>query len=303
MAFLCTLEKQNRKSLEQTESLLTERGRLKACISNLNDRIEYTEKKKNEQIQIQKAISENRDKILKSENFTFTVTKCHKEKVPICDASWWDRKVTYCSVCQENCHEYNCWCAPTAKLCWVMRNDHCTVCTHKCHYAKHKKENIKYVNKHTDEVINYNSLKQLSENQDDAAAAAAAGIRFDLKVYENVKTDIESNKKREADMQRIEKTLQKALSDLENRRIKLVEEAYAIIQTLCDIALQPDSAYIIESLDFLIPRAEETGLYSCAQNLKELRKIDTESEGKTYAALRYMKGGVDKITSLFSRNK
>ncbi|KAI5104662.1 hypothetical protein C0J45_6288, partial [Silurus meridionalis] len=272
--FFPTLKEQNRKSLEQTECVLSESKRLKGCISNLKERIEFVECKSKELVQTQKALEENREKIKRNENFTFTVTEYNKEKVLIENASWWDRKATTCSVCEENCHEYNCWLAPNAPRCEVMRNAHCTICTGKCHYTKHVKENKKYVTRSKETKMTFNDLKSKFESKD----TSASDIKFDSKTFDNVKKDTERNKKQEEENLCIEKKLKEELDRNEEKKGRLVEEACEVIMKLCEIALKPDSAFIVQCLDFLIPRAEETGKKDLAEKLTELRKIKPESE-------------------------
>ncbi|KAG7330584.1 hypothetical protein KOW79_006806 [Hemibagrus wyckioides] len=281
--FFASLKEQNRKSLEQTESVLTESKRLEACISNLQNRIEFIEYKGKELTQIQKALGENREKIKRNENFTFTVTKYYKEKVPIEDASWWDRKVTSCSVCKENCHEKNCYRALNAWWCEVMKNDHCTVCTGKCHYTKHVRENKKYVTCSREVLVTFDELKKPYES----SINPASDIKFDSKAFENVKNNFESNKKQEEEKTSIEKSLKEELVEKEKEKAQLLEEAYTTIMKLSQIVLKPDSAFIVQCLDFLIPRAKEIGREVLATKLRELRKIQPESQERVTAVMGY----------------
>ncbi|KAK2860075.1 hypothetical protein Q7C36_004241 [Tachysurus vachellii] len=281
--FFASLEELNKESLKKTGSVLNESKRLEACISNLQNRIEVIECKSKELTDIQKALEENREKIKKNENFTFTVTEFYKEKVPIENVSWWDRKVTSCSVCKENCHEHNCWSALDAEWCEVMRNNHCTVCTGKCHYNKHVKENMKYVRLSKEISVTFNDLKKQHE-----------GIN-NSECFENVKKDTESNKKQEEEKTSIEKRLKEELTENEKEKAELVEETYNTIMKLSEIALKPDSAFILQSLDFSIPRVEETGKMNCAKKLRELRKIQPESEERVNAVMGYARACFTKV--------
>ncbi|XP_053485771.1 uncharacterized protein LOC128610461 [Ictalurus furcatus] len=265
--FFSSLKEENRKSLEQTESVLKESKRLEACISNLQDRIDFVERKREELSQTQKALEENREKIKKNENFTFTVTKYYKEKVPIENASWWDRKATTCSVCKENCHEYNCWCALNTEWCEVMKNEHCTSCTGKCHYTDHVREDKKYVTRSEETTSTYYDLKK----------------------------EYESSKKQEEEKTSMEKRLKEELTKNEKEKAELVEEACIIIIKLSEIALKSDSAYIVQCLDFLMPRAEETRRDVLAQKLRELRNIQPESQERVNAITGYARTGFNKI--------
>ncbi len=132
--------KKNRRSLELTSDVLIERIQLEALICNLQLRVEEKESKKSEKIQIQEAIKQNKEKIDRRTNFSITVKKTIKVKVAIESASWKNRKVTTCTVCEENCHEFDCWWASDPSKCEVMKKGYCTVCTGKCHHSKHVKE-------------------------------------------------------------------------------------------------------------------------------------------------------------------
>ncbi|XP_047676505.1 uncharacterized protein LOC125145887 [Tachysurus fulvidraco] len=294
--FFDSLGEQNRKSLVQTESLLTESIRLEVCISNLQNRIEFVEYKSKELTQIQKALEENHEKIKRDENFTFTVTKYYKEKVPIEDASWRNRKVTSCSVCEENCHEYNCWCALDARLCKVIKKGYCTVCTSKCHYTKHVRENKKYVRRCENSNMTFDELKI----QYEGCGNPESDTKFDSESFENAKKDFESKKKKEEEKNSIEKRLQEELTEKEKVKAELVEEAFNSIMKLSQIALKSDSAFIVQSLDFLIPRAEETGRNVLAKNLRELRKIQPESEERVRDAIEYARAGLNKMKDYIS---
>ncbi|XP_053485772.1 uncharacterized protein LOC128610462 [Ictalurus furcatus] len=294
--FFSSLKEENRKSLEQTERVLKESKRLEACISNLQDRIDFVERKREELIQIQKVLEENREKIKKSEDFTFTVTKYYKEKVPIENASWWDRKATTCSVCEENCHEYNCWSAWSPLWCYVMKNDQCTVCTGKCHYTKHVREDKKYVTCSEETMVTFDDFKKQYESSN-----SASDITFDSNAVENVKKEFESSKKQEEEKTSIEKRLKEELTKNEKEKAELVEEACSIVMKLSEIALKSDSAFIVQCLNFLIPRAEETGKLNYAQKLRELKNIHPESQERVNAVLGYARAGFSKIKDAVTR--
>ncbi|KAM9501682.1 uncharacterized protein Hap1MRO34_013101 [Clarias gariepinus] len=104
--FFDPLKEQERKSLKQTEEVLKESKRIEGCITNLQDRIDFVERKGKELAQIQEALQENQEKIKRNENFHFKVTEYYKEKVLIENGSWKDKKATSCSVCQENVSGY-----------------------------------------------------------------------------------------------------------------------------------------------------------------------------------------------------
>ncbi|XP_067265859.1 uncharacterized protein [Chanodichthys erythropterus] len=250
--FFTLLEEKNRKSVKMTLDVLNERRRLEACVSNLMDRIFEKELKAEELNQIKEAISQNRDKIEKGEDFEFTFKKVVKEKVPIENEWWWNSMATCCSVCKENCHEWNCWWVDPEELqkCEVMKDNKCTVCTKKCPHEKHIKEDKKYVTKEEIVSMKFNDLKQMrfvekSENKTD--------------IEEDLDSDLEKNK---------------------NDRSKLLDEAYVTIMKLSTIALKADSAFTLQYLDILIPRLKEERKDEWMKNLEELRKAGEEKKNK-----------------------
>lgn len=294
-----SLNEQNRKSLEQTNTVLTESKRLEACINNLQGRIDFVECKSKELVEIQEALKNYQEKMKSDENFTFTVTTYYKEKVQIENASWWDRKATSCSKCKENCHEYNCWSALNAWWCYVMKSDHCTVCTGKCSYTEHVRENMKYVKRSKVTTMTYNDLKK----QYGSSSNPSSDVKFDLETYGNVTKEVDMNKKEEEEKKNLEMNLQKELTKTEKEKDDLVEEAYNAIMKLSEITLKPDSAFIVQALDFLIPRAEETGKHDYKEKLRELRRITSESEKRVNAAVWYAKADFNKMKDFVTGNK
>ncbi|XP_072544798.1 uncharacterized protein [Salminus brasiliensis] len=297
--FFTSLENQNRKSLETTKRVLTEQIQLRSCVSNLRERIELKECKHEELVQIQKVLKENQKKIQRNENFSFKVIRKHKEKVPIENSSWRNRMATCCSVCKENCHEYDCWCAINPGWCEVMKDEFCTVCSGKCHHSKHVRENKEYVIKSEEVEIKFTDLIKQYGSTDESAA----GISLDSDKFENVRKELDSNKKQTEEKISIESRLTAELKKIEEEKVRLVEETYTTIMKLSEIALKPDSAFIVESLDFLIPRAEEAGHPDWVQKLKELREIEPEAQERVYSVQRYFRAGYNKVTSFLSGKK
>ncbi|KTG47334.1 hypothetical protein cypCar_00033368 [Cyprinus carpio] len=138
--FLQSMNEMNRRSLEMTSDVLIERIQLEAAICNLQLRIQEKEQKKAEKLQIQEAIKQNKEKIENCKNFAYKVKNTIKEKVPIESASWKNRKATTCTVCEENCHEFDWLWVSDSSNCEVMKKGYCTVCTGKCHHSKHVKK-------------------------------------------------------------------------------------------------------------------------------------------------------------------
>ncbi|XP_056318607.1 uncharacterized protein zgc:195077 [Danio aesculapii] len=226
---LQSLDEIKRCSLELTSDVLKERIQLEASISNLRLRVQEKESKKSEKLQIQEAMRKNKDKIERHTNFSIRVKKTVKEKVPIVSASWKNRKATTCNVCEENCHEFDCWWVSGPKNCEVMKSDYCTVCTGKCHYSKHVKENKKYVISTSDIVMEFDDLKKDYENpQNKRLSVTVEDIDQDLKV-------------------------------IEDQKYMIVFNACKTIKHLSQVALKPDSTFTLQHLDFFIPRVREAG--------------------------------------------
>ncbi|XP_073692865.1 uncharacterized protein [Garra rufa] len=264
--FLESLNDMNKRSLELTSDVMIERIRFEAYINNLELRVHEKELKKAEKLQILEAMRENREKIEENRNFIISIRKTVKMKVPIESKSWKHRKATTCTVCEENCHEFDCWWASDPRKCEVMKNSYCTVCTNKCHHSKHIKENKKYVLRSSSMTIEYDSVK---------------------KEYEKAQ---EQTKRCSVIMGDIDKDLK----EIEDQKSDLLSEAYQTINHLSQIALKPDSAFTLQHLDFFIPRVREAGKENWVRELEEMRrKAVTDEANKD--ALSYLKAGLAKL--------
>uniref|UniRef100_A0A3B1K5F4 Uncharacterized protein n=1 Tax=Astyanax mexicanus TaxID=7994 RepID=A0A3B1K5F4_ASTMX len=214
------LKLQQSKSLTLTLSVLRERMQLEACVQSLKEHIKFTEQKLIELTMIQLALQMYKEKIMMDENFPFSIKKVYKKKVPITRGLWFNRKVTACSECQENCHLYCIMIANSARSCEVMKKDYCTACG--CYTSKHVREGKKY------------------------------------KTFEKNETHQEKLSKKE-EMTNVERSLKVLLDENEKQQRNSVKNAYQAIIKLCDCALKPDSAFTLRHLDFLIPRLEKAG--------------------------------------------
>ncbi|XP_056113846.1 uncharacterized protein LOC130090479 [Rhinichthys klamathensis goyatoka] len=279
--FLKLLEEKNRKSVEMTLDVLKERRRLEACVSNLTQRISEKESTMKELTEIQEAVKENRDKIEQCEKFQFTVTTAVKEKVPLVNEWLWNSYATCCSVCEENCHEWECWVPKDPSWCAVMKNNHCTVCTGKCHYSKHVRENKKYVIETKTVTMTFIELKKEYER-----TGKKPKTRFDKRIFENITKEHKRNMKESENKRKTEDKLKSDLEKIQNETSRLLHEAYTAIMSLCKIALKADSAFTLLHLDFLIPRLKEEGKDEWMKNLEDLRKAGEERKNK--GALRYV---------------
>ncbi|KAK9971282.1 hypothetical protein ABG768_024656 [Culter alburnus] len=261
--FLQHLDEKNRRSLELTSDVLIERIILEASMCNLQLRTEEKELKKAEKRQIQKAIMENKEKIEERKNFTIKFRKTIKEKVPIESTSWKSRKATICTVCEENCHEIDCWWVSDPSKCEVMKNGYCTVCTGKCHHSKHVKDGTKYVIKKSSMMIEFDDFRKEYEK-------AQEQLKRFLSIMDH---------------------LDKDLKELEDQKFILLFNAYKTIKHLSQIALKPDSAFTLQHLDFFIPKLREAGKKDWVQELEELRRT-AEAEEANKDALSYLQAGL-----------
>ncbi|XP_043100848.1 LOW QUALITY PROTEIN: uncharacterized protein LOC122348991 [Puntigrus tetrazona] len=261
-----SLDEMKRRSLELTSDVLIERIRFEAYICNLQLRVQEKELKKAENFQIQEAMMQNKENIEKCKNFAITIQKNFKEKVPIESKSWKHRKATSCTVCEENCHEFDCWWGANPSKCEVMKDGFCTVCTGKCHHSKHVKDNKKYVIRTSNVTIDYDATKRENKKSKDQTNRFSAAMG-----------DVD-----------------KDLLEIETHKSILLFNAYRTIKNLSEIALKPDSAFTLQHLDFFIPRVREAGKENWAQELEEMRrKAETEEVNKD--ALSYLQAGLAKV--------
>ncbi|KAK2860081.1 hypothetical protein Q7C36_004247, partial [Tachysurus vachellii] len=123
---------------------------------------------------------------------------------------------------------------------------------------------------------------------------STSDIKFDSEWFEYIKKELKTNKKQEEEKTSIEKRLKEELSENEKEKAQLVDKAYNTIMKLSEIDLKPDSAFIFQSVDFLIPLAEETGREDLVQKLRDLRKIQPEAEERVNVAMAYRRAGFSK---------
>ncbi|KAK2913243.1 hypothetical protein Q8A67_001642 [Cirrhinus molitorella] len=268
--FLQSLNEMNRRSLELTSDVLMERIRFEAYISNLQLRVQEKETKKSEKLQVQEAMKQNKKNVEERRNFTIQLKKTIKIKVPIESKSWKHRKATTCTVCQENCHEFDCWWSSNPSKCEVMKNSHCTVCTGKCHHSKHVKENKKYAISTSSMTMEFDNYKKKYEK------AHEESRRFSV-----IMNDID-----------------KDLKEIEDQKANLLSEAFQTIKHLSQIALKPDSAFTLQHLDFFIPRVREAGRQDWVRELEEMRK-KAETDEANKDALSYLRAGLAKLDLFF----
>lgn len=240
--FFNHLNEINPKSLHMTEGVLRVRKQLDASVSNLRDRIELADLKKQEIEQTKTALDKCENYREEQNNFQHEVDEPYKDLVPI-NASWWhwSKQATRCKVCEENCHYPGCWWVSKLSKCSVMDEGKCTVCTRRCDHTDHVKDNYKYVNK----------TRKVTKTKEDLK-----------KKYEE-----ESGEKKGL-MTKLEKDIQQ----IEAQKIRLVEECYQCLEKLMETALKSTSISSFIHLDFMIEKMKETGNQERAQKLEELKK-------------------------------
>ncbi|KAA0703615.1 hypothetical protein E1301_Tti015539 [Triplophysa tibetana] len=266
--FLQSLNKMNRRHLELTSDVLAKRVQFEAFICNIQLQLQEKELKKSEKLQIQEVLRKNKEKIAQSKRFTLEVKTSVKVKVPIESKSWKSRKATICTVCEENCHEFDCWWASSPRRCQIMEQDHCTVCSGKCHHSKHVKEDKKYILSTSSMTIEFDDFRK----------------RFE-KAQEQTKRYLV-----------IMDHLDKDLKAIEDQKEVFLFNAYTTIKRLSQIALKPDSAFTLQHLDFFIPRLKEAGKEDWVRELEEMRRT-AETEEANKDALSYLKAGLAKMFS------
>ncbi|XP_026057519.1 uncharacterized protein LOC113042718 [Carassius auratus] len=255
-SFFKFLENVNPKSFQMTKNVLKQRNQLEAKISNLQSRVQEVEQKQNELKQTQEALKKNKKYVKDEKNFEYEVEVQYKERVDIDPKRWrLTKKATCCAVCEENCHYPGCWWAKDLSWCSMMKDDHCTVCTNKCHYSKHIKEAKIYESKTKKEKRTYEDLKK----------------KYNVKITDSVS---------------VATKLEEKLKELEKEKIKLVIESFHCVETLELIALNPDSVFTLQHIDFLIEKLKEINEPEKAKTLEDIKKRAGEEK---HGALGYIK--------------
>ncbi|XP_073700567.1 uncharacterized protein [Garra rufa] len=236
----------NPKSLDMTEGVLRARKQLDASVSNLRDRIELAELKKQELEQTKAALDKFENYREKQNNFQYIVDEPYKDEVPI-NASWWhwSKEATRCTVCEENCHYPGCWWVKDLSWCSVMAKGECTVCSQGCHYTKHVKDSKKYVIKTRKVTKTYDDLKR----------------KYDKEFGEKKSMLIK---------------LEEEIKQIEAEKIRLVEECYQCLEKLMETALKSTSMSSFIHLDFMIEKVKETGNQDRVLKLEELKNRAAE---------------------------
>ncbi|XP_048030542.1 uncharacterized protein LOC125257826 [Megalobrama amblycephala] len=247
------LDKIKPKALKMTQDVLQLRKQLEETISNVQPYIEKIAPKKEELKQTQEALGKEKEYIKNNENFEYEVEVKYKEWVDI-DRSV-DSVALCCTVCEENCHYPGCWWVSRLAWCVMMKDNHCTVCKNKCHYSKHVKGANIYVTKTKKEKRTNEALKK----------------EFDGKIGVS---------------ESLVKKLEEELKELEDKKIKLVMDAFHCVGALELIALNTDSLITLMYIDFLIDKLKEINETQKVETLENIKKRAGEEK---QGALKYIK--------------
>lgn len=263
--FLKFLKENNRRSFRITVSDAKELRQLEAIISGLMERITEKELKMQELTDIQEALTLNRDKIDKGENFKFKVRKLVKEHVHT------RLKATSCKTCKMTCHnERGCWWVSSENLfkCDVMNDNHCIICPGKCHYTRHVKARSKYVNVAEKMEMSFNDLKTEYE-----CCHEKPNTSFEKRRFEDAnKQEHERDKEEYEDKTEIEDKLSSELEKTKTLRSFFLNKAFMSIMILSDSPLNKVTDITPEHVDFFISRMRQEGEYQRVRDLQHVRK-------------------------------
>ncbi|XP_030579772.1 uncharacterized protein LOC115776296 [Archocentrus centrarchus] len=309
--FFAFLEKTAPQKLMKTVEVLNERIRLKACIQNLQERIDKGEQEKQELEKIQETLKKHEEEMMKNENFTVEFDEPYKEKEPIDGGMWglaFYEAATCCTVCEENCHYPGCTVAWYPKDCEVMKKGRCTVCTKKCPVSTHVKEKWRYVTKtrrvqKTNEEMKkkYETNKLESQLKKTKMESLKGGIN-NLTAADSLLNKPEMQQKYEKKKNENEKkkslleNLEEEMKQLTAEKSQWLDESYQHVVSLQQIALKADSVSTVAHLSLLIEKMKEEGDTEKVQKLEEMRsRVDEGSR----TALGYM---WNKLTAFGKRS-
>uniref|UniRef100_UPI0037E89B96 uncharacterized protein n=1 Tax=Semicossyphus pulcher TaxID=241346 RepID=UPI0037E89B96 len=257
--FLKTTDSQK---LQTTMNVLKERIRLKACVENLQERVEFIEKKQKDIQETENMLERHKQEVKSNKDFVVQTTETYKEKEWFNGGSkWWalwlnNKGAVCCTTCEENCH-YECTMAWTAALCKVMEDDKCTVCN--CPAPVHVKVQWRYVPK---SITVSTTLQGMKEKYDQGKAdSEEAGS-----LLEN---------------------LLKEMRELQRDKDQWLDESFQHVVRLEKIALNVDSLSTLVHLDFLIKRMKEK---RDAEKVQKLEEMKSRVDEGIQVGMRYKKG-------------
>ncbi|KAI4793918.1 hypothetical protein KUCAC02_032397 [Chaenocephalus aceratus] len=254
------------QDLTKTVGVLNARIRLTACIHNLQERIEFIEKKQGVIQQTHETLKIHEQDITDNKDFEVEVDEVLKCKEAISERRWWALGLNYggavcCAVCQENCH-HPCTLAWYPKHCEVLQNKciecnikckvpghtnelYCTVCTGKCHVSKHVKD------------------KQCTECE---AECSDPTHQKTLWKYVSKTRKVKTTKKTS-----LLETLQENIEDLKKEKDQWLEESFRHVVKLDETALKVHSMSTQVQLDFLIEKMREKRDMKKVEKLEEMQ--------------------------------
>ncbi|XP_061565186.1 uncharacterized protein LOC133419786 [Cololabis saira] len=232
------LEKTGSQELKTTVDVLKSQIRLTASIHNLQERIKFTEKMKEDIEKTQMQLKLHEIQLKNDKNFIFDSEESFKELEKYGGGwSWFSYDgVTRCETCQENCH-YPCTDAWAARFCTVMGTSTCNVC--KCSVSQHVKDRHRYVIKTRKVKTTVEELKKKFQ----ANVSDTSGL-----------LDALDGKKKEN----------------EEKIKQLVEEAFNCVLKLRDSALTVKTMSTQAYLGVLIKKMREFGKMEEVQILEEM---------------------------------
>ncbi|XP_034079542.1 uncharacterized protein LOC117550999 [Gymnodraco acuticeps] len=280
------LESTKPQDLTTTVEVLNARIRLKACIHNLQERIEFIEKKQRVIQQTHEALKIQEQDMTDNKDFEVEFDEVFKCKVAISEKRWWALGLNYggaicCEVCKENCH-HPCTLAWYPKHCEVLQNKctecnikckvpghkkelYCTVCTGKCHVSKHVKE------------------KQCTECEAECSDPThqktpwkyVSKTRKVKTTIQEMKNMYEKGKKESEKKTSLLETLQENIEDLQEEKDQWLEESFGHVVKLDKTALQVHSMSTQVHLDFLIKKMNEK---RDTEKVKKLEEMQSKME-------------------------
>ena len=257
----------NAVSLQLTRAVLEERQNLEIMVAGLQQRINNGIKKIDELNQEEQILRSHEADILKSKDFTYTVTTTKHRKI---DISGQGRYVTNCQTCNFTCHPSCVYANDGDKhMCAAMdgkgsANACCTVCPGHCHWTLHHNNPYYFETYEEDEMRTSDDLKKRFQD----ASAEKSGVEGMIS------------------------KLEKELEDLYNQVFVDIRDVRKCLQRLSQIALKPNPLSDADYIELLIQaeKAEKKPGYG--------KRIEYLSEVKERAQLMAQLGDdqIEKLT-------
>ena len=257
----------NAVSLQLTRAVLEERQTLEVVVASLQKRIKNGIKKIDELNQEEQVLRSHEADILKSKDFTYTVTTTKHRKI---DISGQGKFVTNCQTCNFTCHPSCIYANDGDKhMCAAMdgkgpANASCRACPGHCHWTLHHNNPYYFETYEEDETRTSDDLKKRFQD----ASAEKSGVEGMIS------------------------KLEKELEDLYNQVFVNIREVRKCLQRLSEIALKPNPLSDADYIALLI-QAENT-----ERKPGYLKRVEYLSEVKEQAELMAQLGDdqIEKLT-------